>query len=182
MASGFSRKPPGSTKVLAFPACAPLHFSRHSFGQSFSLLPAVFAIDAGSGRQTKRIVLIAGRPSHPPGMHEFRAGSLLLQKALSGVPGIKVDVYDMGWPAKMVDGARVDDSSLLDSADAVLIYADGGKGNPGDSGRPDEGDRRAGGKGRRASASATTAWRCPPGCLARPSSAGWAATTRRTGR
>ena len=22
----------------------------------------------------KRIVLIAGRPSHPPGMHEFRAG------------------------------------------------------------------------------------------------------------
>ena len=78
----------------------------------------------------KRIVLIAGRPSHPPGMHEFRAGSLLLQKALSGVPGIKVDVYDMGWPAKMVDGARVDDSSLLDTADAVLIYADGGKGHP----------------------------------------------------
>src|SRR5215204_6581625 len=80
--------------------------------------------------QTKRIVLIAGKPSHPPGMHEFRAGSLLLQKALSGVPGIKVDVYDMGWPAKMVDGARVEDSSLLDGADAVLIYADGGKGNP----------------------------------------------------
>jgi type 1 glutamine amidotransferase len=80
--------------------------------------------------QAKRIVLIAGRPSHPPGMHEFRAGSLLLQKALAGVPGIKVDVYDMGWPAKMVDGARVDDSSLLDTADAVLIYADGGKGHP----------------------------------------------------
>ena len=35
----------------------------------------------------KRIVLIAGRPSHPPGMHEFRAGCLLLQKALSAVPG-----------------------------------------------------------------------------------------------
>ena len=63
-------------------------------------------------------------------MHEFRAGSLLLQKALSGVPGIKVDVYDMGWPAKMVDGARADDSSLLEGAYAVLIYADGGKGNP----------------------------------------------------
>jgi hypothetical protein len=78
----------------------------------------------------KRIVIIAGRPSHPPGMHEFRAGSLLLQKALSGVPGIKVDVYDMGWPAKMVDGNRVDDSSLLEGADAVFIYADGGKGNP----------------------------------------------------
>ena len=63
-------------------------------------------------------------------MHEFRAGALLLQKALAGVPGIKVDVYDMGWPHKMVDGARVDDSGALDTADAVLIYADGGKGNP----------------------------------------------------
>ena len=62
----------------------------------------------------KRIVLIAGRPSHPPGMHEFRAGSLLLQKALSGVPGITVQVYDMGWTAKMVGGARVEDSSALD--------------------------------------------------------------------
>ena len=27
----------------------------------------------------KKIVLIAGRPSHPPGMHEFRVGCLLLQ-------------------------------------------------------------------------------------------------------
>ena len=36
----------------------------------------------------KRIVLIAGRPSHPPGMHEFRAGCLLFQKALASVPGL----------------------------------------------------------------------------------------------
>src|SRR4051812_4689693 len=90
---------------------------------------ALFATSPVRGAD-KRIVLIAGRPSHPPGMHEFRAGSLLLQKALSGVPGIKVDVYDGGWPSKMVDGNRVDDSSLLDTADAVLIYADGGNGNP----------------------------------------------------
>jgi hypothetical protein len=78
----------------------------------------------------KRIVIIAGKPSHPPGMHEFRAGSLLLQKALSGVPGVKVDVYDMGWPSRMVDGNRVEDSTLLDGADAVLIYADGRQGHP----------------------------------------------------
>ena len=77
-----------------------------------------------------RIVLIAGKPSHPPGMHEFRAGSLLLQKALASVPGVTVQLFDMGWPAKMVDGARVEDSTLLDNADAVLIYADGGRGNP----------------------------------------------------
>jgi hypothetical protein len=78
----------------------------------------------------KRIVLLAGRPSHPPGMHEFRAGCLLFQKALASVPGVTVQVYDMGWPSKEVDGARVDDNAPLETADAILIYADGGRGNP----------------------------------------------------
>lgn len=78
----------------------------------------------------KRIVLIAGKPSHPPGMHEFRAGCLLFQKALAAVPGVSVEMYDMGWPAKIIDGARVDDNAVLDKADAVLIFADGGRGNP----------------------------------------------------
>jgi hypothetical protein len=77
-----------------------------------------------------RIVLIAGRPSHPPGMHEFRAGSMLLQKALGGVPGVAAQVYTNGWPTKTVDGATVDDHAALDGAQAVFIYADGGKGHP----------------------------------------------------
>jgi hypothetical protein len=63
-------------------------------------------------------------------MHEFRAGSLLLQKALTGVSGLTVDVYTMGWPSKTVDRANVDDNAALDNADAVLIYSDGGGGNP----------------------------------------------------
>jgi hypothetical protein len=78
----------------------------------------------------KRIVLIAGRPSHAPGEHEFRAGSMLLQKALSGVTGVTVDVITMGWPTKTVDGQTVDDNTALDNADAVVIYADGGGGHP----------------------------------------------------
>jgi len=78
----------------------------------------------------KRIILIAGRPSHPPGMHEFRAGCLLFQKALASVPGIRVDVYDGGWPSKEAGGVRVDDNSVFEGADAVFIYADGGKGHP----------------------------------------------------
>jgi len=33
-----------------------------------------------SSAADKKIVLIAGKPSHPAGMHEFRAGCLLLQQ------------------------------------------------------------------------------------------------------
>ena len=55
---------------------------------------------------------------------------LLFQKALSGVPGVNVQVYFNGWPTKTVDGQVVDDNAALDKADAVLIYADGGKDNP----------------------------------------------------
>jgi type 1 glutamine amidotransferase len=80
--------------------------------------------------RNKRIVIVAGRPSHPPGMHEFRAGSLLLQKALAGVKGVTVDVIPMGWPKKTVDGKEVDDHAALDGADAVFIYADGGRNHP----------------------------------------------------
>src|SRR5687767_9205317 len=77
-----------------------------------------------------RIVLIAGRPSHGPGMHEHRAGSMLLQKALSGHPGVTVDVFTNGWPTKTVDEKLVDDHAALDGAAAIFIYADGGKGHP----------------------------------------------------
>ena len=77
-------------------------------------LAAALAVSTPVRTADKRIVLIAGRPSHPPGMHEFRAGALLLQKALSSVPGVTVSVYDMGWPAKEVDGKRVvDDLEVL---------------------------------------------------------------------
>ncbi len=96
-----------------------------------ALLGAVVIISSLPVRGAdKRIVLIAGKPSHPSGMHEFRAGCLLLQKALASVPGVTVQVYDLGWPAKVVDGARVDDNAALDNADAVLIFSDGEKGHP----------------------------------------------------
>jgi hypothetical protein len=91
-----------------------------------ALVSGTFAVQGAN----KRIVLIAGKPSHPPGMHEFRAGSMLLQKALSGVSGVTVDLYTNGWPSKTVDGVASDDNAALDGADAVLIYSDGGGGNP----------------------------------------------------
>lgn len=79
---------------------------------------------------SKKIILIAGRPSHPPGMHEFRAGCLLLQKCLSTVPGIEVQVYSNGWPTKVEGGKTVDANEVFQGASAVLVYCDGGEGHP----------------------------------------------------
>jgi hypothetical protein len=68
-----------------------------------------------------RLVLIAGAPSHGPGAHEHRAGSLLLQRCLQAVPDLEVEVHTGGWVA---------DDAALEGADAIAIYADGGAGHP----------------------------------------------------
>ena len=70
---------------------------------------------------TKKLVLIAGKPSHGPGLHEFHAGCLLLRKCLAATPGLEVSVHPNHW---------VSDESVLETADAVLIYADGGNSHP----------------------------------------------------
>jgi type 1 glutamine amidotransferase len=79
-----------------------------------------FAPTAGRA-EDKRIVMIAGKPSHGSGEHEHRAGVLLFQKCLAGFPGVTVEVYTNDWPA---------DSSVLKGASAVVIYSDGSDGHP----------------------------------------------------
>ena len=74
----------------------------------------------------RKLVMIAGPVSHPPLMHEFRAGSMLLQKRLEGIPGLKTVLITNGWPTKMVEGKRVDDNAVFEGADAIFIYSDGG--------------------------------------------------------
>jgi Trehalose utilisation len=69
----------------------------------------------------RRLVLIAGAPSHGPGAHEHRAGSLLLQRCLEAVPDLEVEVHTGGWVAE---------DAALEGADAIAIYADGGAGHP----------------------------------------------------
>jgi hypothetical protein len=69
----------------------------------------------------KKLVLIAGKPSHPPLMHEFRAGAILLEACLKEVPGLVVERHDQGW---------VTDEKTFEDADAVVIYADGGGKHP----------------------------------------------------
>src|SRR5205085_7766545 len=46
----------------------------------------------------KKIVLVAGGPSHGKGEHEFRAGCLLLKSCLDKVRGMSSVVYSNGWP------------------------------------------------------------------------------------
>ncbi len=83
------------------------------------IAPGAFA---GTPDGKKKLVFIAGKPSHPPLMHEFRAGSMLLEKCLgNAVPGLVVERHDMGW---------VRDEKAFADADAVVIYADGGPGHP----------------------------------------------------
>jgi type 1 glutamine amidotransferase len=91
------------------------------FFASLLLLSFIALAPASSRADDKRIVMIAGKPSHGPGEHEFRAGLLLFQKCLAGYPGIQVEVYSNGW---------VPNSDLLKGAAAIIIYSDGGAGHP----------------------------------------------------
>lgn len=70
----------------------------------------------------KKIVFVAGKPSHAPGQHEHRAGCMLLADQLnkSGLP-VEAVVTTNGWP---------EDPSIFEGASAVIIYSDGGGGHP----------------------------------------------------
>jgi type 1 glutamine amidotransferase len=69
----------------------------------------------------KKIVMIAGRPSHGPGEHEHNAGVLLFKACLEAIPGIEITTHHNGWPK---------DPEALVGADTVVIYSDGGGGHP----------------------------------------------------
>lgn len=98
---------------------------RHLLSRTLILTALFIAFMAvarvGWAAEERKLVLIAGRPSHPPLMHEFRAGCLLLQKCLQDVPTLTVEVHDNGW---------VKDEATLADADAIVVYADGGGGHP----------------------------------------------------
>lgn len=77
--------------------------------------------NAASQQAAKKIVFIAGPPSHSYGSHEHNAGCLLLAKKLQeALPDVKTVVFTNGWPKQ---------ENALDGADAIVIFADGGGGN-----------------------------------------------------
>jgi len=83
---------------------------------------ALAAVASPSAAADKKIVFIAGIPSHGPGEHEHRAGCLLLQSCLKNVPGVTSVVYSNGWPK--------DAAAALDGAATIVVYSDGGGGHP----------------------------------------------------
>ena len=82
----------------------------------------LFSIFSGFAAQAKakhKVVFLHGSRSHASGDHEFQAGSHLLAKHLNAQKKVDVEaVVNAGWP---------EDESILDDADAIVIYADGTK-------------------------------------------------------
>ncbi|MBC7856359.1 MAG: DUF1080 domain-containing protein, partial [Pirellulaceae bacterium] len=76
---------------------------------------------AEQAKKGKKIVFVAGKPSHGYGAHEHNAGCLLLAKELkAAMPEYQTEVALSGWPK---------DTSIFDGADCIIMYCDGGGGH-----------------------------------------------------
>ena len=86
-------------------------------------LTVALGLVAGAAAAPKKVVMIAGKPSHGPLSHEHNAGIQLLAKCLEEgaaklvTPAVRLN----GWPS---------DESIFDGADAIVIYSDGGGRHP----------------------------------------------------
>ncbi|MEZ6140469.1 MAG: ThuA domain-containing protein [Zavarzinella sp.] len=84
-----------------------------------------------AGFKGKRIVLVAGTPSHRAGDHEFFAGTAILCNLLKQTENV--------WPI-MVRGGWPKNEAVFDNADALVFYMDGRGGHPVVK-KDDKGDR-----------------------------------------
>jgi len=77
------------------------------------------AADSANGK--RKVLFLAGKPSHGYGAHDHLAGCMLLAKSLddSGLP-IEAKVFHYDWPT---------DEKLFDDVDCVVMYGDGGPGH-----------------------------------------------------
>src|SRR5215217_8204873 len=93
-------------------------------GSSLLLLLCVMASFVSAAEQPngkRKVLFLAGKPSHGYGAHDHLAGCMLLSKSLneSGLP-IESDVYHYDWPK---------DEKLFDGVACVVMYGDGGPGH-----------------------------------------------------
>ena len=88
---------------------------------TYILTIAMAVVSSTSYAADKKIVLIAGPPSHGPGEHEYRAGCLLLKSCLDKLPNVTVVVFTNGWPSE---------PHAFDGAATIVVYTDGGPEHP----------------------------------------------------
>ncbi len=69
----------------------------------------------------KRLVLVAGGPSHGRGTHEHNAGIRLFSDCLEELSGLEVVAHYNGWP---------EEPGAFDGADGIVLYMDGGARHP----------------------------------------------------
>lgn len=84
------------------------------------LFAVLLAVTLPTFGADKKIVFLAGKPSHRSGEHEHRAGCLLLQDCLKNVPGVTSVVHSNGWPTE---------AKAFAGAATVIVYCDGGGGH-----------------------------------------------------
>ncbi len=79
---------------------------------------------------TRKVVILAGKPSHGEGNHGWDKDAELLKQCLEGDPNVaplEIDIQGNGWPENPTD---------LDDADAIVFLTDGYKMHPlGEPGR-----------------------------------------------
>src|ERR1700756_1908983 len=68
-----------------------------------------------------KIVLIAGKPSHPAGEHEFNAGITILDRCLRLNKDVQTQIVRGGWPT---------DETVFEGAKTLVFYMDGGPNHP----------------------------------------------------
>lgn len=74
--------------------------------------------------KTRKVVLLAGKPSHGEGTHDWEQDAEILKASLQGAPDVEplnIEVHYNGWPENPAD---------LDGADAVVFLTDGYKMHP----------------------------------------------------
>jgi hypothetical protein len=94
---------------------------RRFLGASAAAVGALAVPPARAAAPKKKVVMLAGKPSHGPMEHEFNAGVLLLKKCLAGVDELEIANYRNGWP---------DSAAAFEGASGIFLYADGGGGHP----------------------------------------------------
>jgi type 1 glutamine amidotransferase len=105
----------------AFPMTCTLRCAMLFSATLLAFLTCQFCLTARAEEpaKPKKIVLIAGKKSHGPGVHEYEKDVKLLRHCLATSPNaktVKAESYFDGWPQ---------DAKTLDDADAIVLLSDG---------------------------------------------------------